>query len=351
MATFTQFAMCAAKQALDDARWPDRTNENYKFRTGVCIGSGIGALDEITDNHDKYVQKGHRRVSPMFVPKILNNMAGGNITIEYGFMGPNHAVSTACATGAHAIGDAMRFIQYGDADVMVAGASEAPLQPLSLAGFCRIKALATGYNDRPTEASRPFDRDRAGFVIAEGSAIVVLEELEHAKSRGAKIYAEIGGYGLSGDASHITAPAEDGMGAQLAMRRALEVARMDPHDIDYINAHATSTPLGDEIEAKAISKVFSSPQRQTKLAVSSTKGATGHLLGGAGALEAVFAIMSVHSDILPPTLNLHNPEACSDQFNYVPLVAQKDKTINAAISNSFGFGGTNTSLVFKKYIS
>ncbi|KAJ2477910.1 Mitochondrial beta-keto-acyl synthase [Coemansia sp. RSA 2131] len=328
MAPFTQFATCAAQQALDDAEWTN-VSDTQRERTGVCFGTGIGSLGDIEASHEQLRTGGARKVSPMFVPRILCNMAAGNISIRHGFCGPNHAVSTACTTGAHAIGDAMRFIQFGDADVMVAGAAEAPLLPLALAGFAKIKALALGFNDRPHAASRPFDRARAGFVIGEGAAALVLEELEHARSRGARIYAEICGYGLSGDAHHITAPPHDGAGAQRAMRRALQTANLRAADIDYVNAHATSTPLGDAIENRAIKAVFGSAA--SDLAVSSTKSATGHLLGAAGAIEAVFSVLAVAHDVAPPTLNLDD-----------------ERPVRAAMTNSFGFGGTNASLVFAK---
>ncbi|KAJ2059195.1 Mitochondrial beta-keto-acyl synthase [Coemansia sp. S146] len=347
MATFTQYAMCAARQALSDAEWAAPSDEQRE-RTGVCFGTGIGSLDDITANYAQFQAGGLRKVSPMFVPRILCNMAAGNISIRYGFYGPNHAVSTACTTGAHAIGDAMRFIRFGDADVMLAGAAEAPLQPLSLAGFSRIKALALGFNDRPEAASRPFDKDRAGFVIGEGAAALVLEELEHAKQRGAHIYAEVRGYGLSGDGFHITAPPADGAGAQRAMRRALQTAQISLADVAYVNAHATSTPLGDEVENCAIKSVFASNTRHDTLAVSSTKSATGHLLGAAGAVEAVFSILAVAHDVAPPTLNLDTIDTSAGfDLNYVPHTAQ-ERTINAALTNSFGFGGTNAALVFSK---
>ncbi|KAJ1933963.1 Mitochondrial beta-keto-acyl synthase, partial [Linderina macrospora] len=295
MADFSQYAMCAANQALADAEWTAPTDAQRE-RTGVCMGTGVGSMEDVINNHTLYETGGLRKISPMFVPKILCNMAAGNISIRYGFYGPNHAVSTACTTGAHAIGDAMRFIKFGDADVMIAGASEAPLQPLSLAGFSKIKALAQGFNDSPEKASRPFDKDRAGFVIGEGAGALVLEELEHAKRRGARIYAEVRGYGLSGDGFHITAPPNNGAGAQRAMRRALETAEIDLADIAYINAHATSTPLGDEIENRAVKSVFGSAQLQQGLMISSTKSATGHLLGAAGAVEAIFSILAVKNN-------------------------------------------------------
>ncbi|KAJ2141506.1 Mitochondrial beta-keto-acyl synthase [Coemansia sp. RSA 678] len=345
MAPFTQFATCAAQQALDDAEWTS-VSDAQRERTGVCFGTGIGSLGDIETSHEQLRTGGARKVSPMFVPRILCNMAAGNISIRHGFCGPNHAVSTACTTGAHAIGDAMRFIQFGDADVMVAGAAEAPLLPLALAGFSKIKALALGFNDRPHAASRPFDRARAGFVIGEGAAALVLEELEHARSRGARIYAEICGYGLSGDAHHITAPPQDGAGAQRAMRRALQTASLRAADIDYVNAHATSTPLGDAIENRAIKAVFGSDA--SNLAVSSTKSATGHLLGAAGAIEAVFSVLAVAHDVVPPTLNLDDVDADAGfDLNYVPHTPQ-ERPVRAAMTNSFGFGGTNASLVFAK---
>ncbi|KAJ2487978.1 Mitochondrial beta-keto-acyl synthase [Coemansia sp. RSA 2320] len=347
MAAFTQYAMCAARQALADAEWTAPSDEQRE-RTGVCFGTGIGSLDDITANHDLFRIGGLRKVSPMFVPKILCNMAAGSIGIRHGFYGPNHAASTACTTGAHAIGDAMRFIRFGDADVMLAGATEAPLQPLSLAGFAKIKALALGFNDRPEAASRPFDSARAGFVIGEGAGALVLEELEHAKQRGARIYAEIRGYGLSGDAFHITAPPPDGAGAQRAMRRALQTAQMDPACIAYINAHATSTPLGDQVENRAIKAVFCDHAHSSALAVSSTKSATGHLLGAAGAVEAVFSVLAVKHNVAPPTLNLDSANAAEGfDLNYVPHSAQ-ERPISAALTNSFGFGGTNAALVFSK---
>ncbi|KAJ2686049.1 Mitochondrial beta-keto-acyl synthase [Coemansia spiralis] len=345
MALFSQYAVCAAEQALADAEWTSPSDEERE-RTGVCFGTGIGSLEDIVTNSAQFEAGGVRRVSPMFVPRVLCNMAAGNISTRRGLYGPNHAVSTACTTGAHAVGDAMRFIQYGDADVMIAGAAEAPLHPLAIAGFARIKALALGYNDRPAAASRPFDRGRAGFVVGEGAAALVLEELEHARRRGARIYAELCGYGLSGDGHHITAPPPDGAGAQRAMRRAIQTARIDPARIAYVNAHATSTPMGDEIENRAIKAVFRDPAR---LAVSSTKGATGHLLGAAGAVEAVFTVLAVHHNVAPPTLNLDAADAAAGfDLNYVPHTAQ-ERVIDAALTNSFGFGGTNASLVFAKH--
>ncbi|KAK9766094.1 Mitochondrial beta-keto-acyl synthase [Basidiobolus ranarum] len=347
MADFTQYALCAAQQALEDAGWlPDK--EEDRIRTGVCVGSGIGSVEDIASTANTYYSQGYRRVSPMFIPRILINMAAGHLTLKYGFKGPNHAASTACTTGAHSIGDAMRFIQYGDADVMIAGGSEASINPLSIAGFARAKSLSTGFNDNPTAASRPFDQGRDGFVIGEGAGIVVLEELEHAKKRGAHIYAEIRGYGLSGDANHMTAPPEDGNGAARAMKRAMEIAGLAASQIDYINAHATSTPLGDAAENRAIQSIFKDEDAK-RIAVSSTKSAIGHLLGAAGAVEAIFSILAVNKNIVPPTLNFEQP-TCQKEFNlnYVPKFAQ-EKEVRAAITNSFGFGGTNASLCFSKY--
>ncbi|CAG8641698.1 3694_t:CDS:10, partial [Dentiscutata heterogama] len=348
MALFTQYAICAAKQALNDAEWVP-TSDFEKERTGVCIGSGIGSLEDVISNamiFENYVRTEEGK--PNVCAKNINKYGDRSLNDE----GPNHAVSTACTTGAHAIGDASRFIQFGDADVMIAGGSEASILPLTIAGFAnRAKSLATKYNDRPEEASRPFDRDRDGFVISEGAGVVVLEEYNHAKNRGARMYAEIRGYGLSGDAYHMTAPLENGVGAELAMRRALNNAKLSPKDIDYINAHATSTLLGDIAENRAIKSIFESSSTSHKLAISSSKGSIGHLLGAAGAVEAIFTILALYHNILPPTLNLYNPgDPASDflSFNYVPLDAQQHPGIRAALTNSFGFGGTNASLCFTK---
>ncbi|CAG8491132.1 5558_t:CDS:2 [Ambispora leptoticha] len=348
MALFTQFAIASAKQALADAEWSADTDYE-KERTGVCIGSGVGGFEDVVSSTLIYENQGYRKISPLFVPRMLINMAAGHLTMKYGFRGPNHAVATACTTGAHAIGDASRFIQFGDADVIIAGGSESCIHPLSLAG---AKSLMTKLNDRPRESSRPFDRERDGFVISEGAGVVVLEELEHAKKRGARIYAEICGYGLSGDAYRMTAPPEDGSGAVLAMKRALHHSRSG-NEIDYVNAHATSTILGDIAENRAIASVF--PNRvidkvnmSNVLAVSSNKGAIGHLLGAAGAVEAIFTILAVYENIIPPTLNLQNPDTEFRQFNYVPLAAQQ-KVVRAALTNSFGFGGVNASLCFRKF--
>ncbi|CAG8487612.1 10786_t:CDS:2 [Ambispora gerdemannii] len=351
MALFTQFAIASAKQALADAQWAADTDYG-KERTGVCIGSGVGSLEDVVSTTLIFERQGYRKISPFFVPRMLINMAAGHLTMKYGFRGPNHAVATACTTGAHAIGDASRFIQFGDADVMVAGGSESCIHPLSIAGFAKAKSLVTKMNDRPKESSRPFDREREGFVMGEGAGILVLEELEHAKKRGARIYAELCGYGLSGDAHHMTAPPEDGSGAALAMKRALHHAKSE-NEIDYINAHATSTILGDIAENRAIANVF--PNRvidkgnmSNVLAVSSTKGAIGHLLGAAGAVEAIFTVLAVYENIIPPTLNLQKPDTEFRQFNYVPLTAQQ-KVVRAALTNSFGFGGVNASLCFRKF--
>ncbi|KAI8097462.1 putative beta-ketoacyl synthase [Halteromyces radiatus] len=346
MATFTQYAIAAARQALQDANWaPSCVHE--KERTGVCIGSGMGSFEDIVSTSIAFTSGGPRKVSPMFVPKILINMAAGHLTMKYGFQGPNHAVSTACTTGAHSIGDAMRFIQYGDADVMVAGGTEACVHPLAIAGFARAKSLATGYETKPTEASRPFDQDRAGFVMGEGSGIMVLEEYEHAKKRGVPIYAELKGYGLSGDAHHMTAPPQSGLGAINSMKRALTASNLTPADIDYVNAHATSTSVGDAAENNAIKTVFDG--QWDRINVSSTKGATGHLLGAAGSVEAIFTVLAVKNNILPPTLNLYQLSNKEEfNLNYVPLKAQSDKIIRAALTNSFGFGGTNATLCFAK---
>ncbi|RIA96838.1 thiolase-like protein [Glomus cerebriforme] len=296
MALFSQYAICAAKQALNDAGWKP-TTDSEKDRTGVCIGSGIGSLEDVISSTITYNAHGPRKVSPLFIPKMLINMAAGHLTMKYGFRGPNHAVSTACTTGAHSIGDASRFIQFGDADVIVAGGSEACVLPLAIAGFAKAKCLATKFNDQPEKASRPFDKDRNGFVVGEGAGMVVLEEYNHAINRGAKIYAELIGYGLSGDAHHITAPPENGIGAELAMRRALSQAKLSPESIDYINAHATSTTQGDIAENRAIKSIFQQGivANKKKLAISSTKGSIGHLLGAAGAVEAIFTILAINN--------------------------------------------------------
>lgn len=341
--TFILYGMEAARQAIEDSGWKPETEEE-KYRTGVTIGSGIGGLPSIERDSILVHEEGPRKLSPFFIPGSLINLISGQVSIRYGFKGPNHAVVTACSTGAHAIGDASRFIQYGDADVMIAGGAECALCRIGIAGFASARALSTSYNDTPELASRPWDKGRDGFVMGEGAGVVVLEEYEHAKKRGAKIYAEIVGYGLSGDAHHITAPPEDGNGGYRAMKMALGHAKLNPEDVDYINAHGTSTPVGDLIELAAVKKLFAN--NLDKISMSSTKSSMGHLLGAAGGVEAVFAVLAVQDDILPPTLNLENPDEGCD-IDLVPLVAKKKK-VRAAISNSFGFGGTNASVVFKK---
>jgi len=349
MAPATAFALIAAKEALQDAQWMP-TSEEEKQKTGVAVGMGMIDLIDVCETAEAF-KKSYNKVSPFFVPRILPNMAAGQISIKYGFRGPNHAISTACATGAHSIGDAFRFIQHGDADVMVCGGAEACISPLAIAAFCRLRALSTSFNDNPSAASRPFDKDRDGFVMGEGSAILVLEELEHAQTRNATIHAEILGYGLSGDASHLTAPSEDGTGAVLAMTRAMNNANVQTDKVTYINAHATSTPVGDAIESKAIKTVFG--KNTAGLATSSTKGAHGHLLGSAGNLETVFTIMACKSGWLPPTINFRITDIPSN-INYVPNVKQEwilpdgvEKRI--ALKNAFGFGGTNASLCIADY--
>ncbi|WP_119302733.1 beta-ketoacyl-ACP synthase II [Dongia deserti] len=341
MDTFIVMAMAAAQQAVEDAGWMP-TDEESQNRTGVLIGSGIGGLQGIYEASITLKEKGPRRISPFFIPSCLINLASGHVSIKYGFRGPNHSVVTACATGSHALGDAGRLIALGDADVMIAGGAESTISRLGIAGFCASRALSTGFNDRPTEASRPWDKDRDGFVMGEGAGVVVVEELEHAKKRGAKIYAEVKGYGLSGDAYHITAPSENGDGGYRCMTAALKRAELNIDDIDYINAHGTSTPLGDEIELGAVKRLFG--DQAYKLTMSSTKSATGHLLGAAGAVEAIFSILAVRDQVAPPTLNLENPSEGCD----IDLASKqaKPRKIRAALSNSFGFGGTNASLIF-----
>mgnify|MGYP003135171419 FL=1 len=343
MDDFIVYGVAAADQALADSGWKPETDEDQE-NTGVLIGSGIGGLPKISEATELVNNGKTRRVSPFFIPSCLINLVSGQVSIKHGLKGPNHAVVTACSTGAHAIGDASRMIMLGDADVMVAGGAEAAVCRLGMAGFAAARALSTGYNDTPTEASRPWDQGRDGFVMGEGAGCVVLEEYEHAKARGARIYAEVAGYGMSGDAYHITAPAEDGNGGFRSMRNALRNAGVNPEDVDYVNAHGTSTPLGDEIELGAVKRLFG--DSVSKLSMSSTKSATGHLLGAAGAIEAVFSILAIHEGIVPPTLNLRNPSEACLGIDLVPLEAKKRK-VNVALSNSFGFGGTNASLVFK----
>ena len=341
MDEFIVFALAAAQQAVEDADWKP-TDPVERERTGVMIGSGIGGLPGITEGALVVHEKGPRRLSPFFIPANLINLASGHVSIRYGYSGPNHAVVTACSTGAHAIGDAARIIMWDDADIMVAGGTEAAVCRIGIAGFAAARALSTKFNDTPERASRPWDQGRDGFVMGEGAGIVVLEELEHAKKRGAKIYAEVIGYGMSGDAHHITAPAEDGSGAYRAMRNALNRAKLTPDQIDYVNAHGTSTPLGDEIELGAVKRLFG--DAAYKLSMSSTKSAIGHLLGAAGSVEAIFSILALRDGVVPPTLNLENPSPSCD-LDLVPLKA-KERPVRYALSNSFGFGGTNASLVF-----
>jgi 3-oxoacyl-[acyl-carrier-protein] synthase II len=343
MDTFIVYAMAAAAQAVQDADWQPQDDESRE-RTGVMIGSGIGGLPFISDTAVTLAERGPRRVSPFFIPASLINLASGNVSIRYGFKGPNHAVVTACSTGAHAIGDGTRLIQHGDADVMVAGGAEAAICEIGIAGFAACKALSTAFNDEPTRASRPYDRDRDGFVMGEGAGVVVLEELEHARARGAKIYAEVIGYGMSGDAYHITSPAPDGDGGFRAMQAALKSAGLTPADVDYVNAHGTSTPMGDEIELGAVTRLLG--DHAGKVTMSSTKSSTGHLLGAAGAVEAIFCVLALRDQIAPPTINLENPSVAS-AIDLAPLQAVKRK-IDVALSNSFGFGGTNASLVLRR---
>lgn len=340
---FIIYAMSAAEQAIRDSGYTAATKEQ-QVRTGVLIGSGIGGLSGIADTSILLKERGPRRVSPFFIPGRLINLASGYVSIRHQLKGPNHAVVTACSTGAHAIGDAARLIALDDADVMVAGGAESPICRIALAGFAACRALSTGFNDQPTKASRPYDKDRDGFVIGEGAGIVVLESLEHAKARGARIYAEIIGYGLSGDAYHITAPAEDGDGAFRCMQMALKRAGVGLSEIDYINAHGTSTPMGDEIELGAVERLFGNSAG--KLMMSSTKSAIGHLLGAAGAVEAIYSVLAIRDNIAPPTLNLDNPSVHTS-IDLVPHTA-REREINTVLSNSFGFGGTNASLVMRR---
>jgi 3-oxoacyl-[acyl-carrier-protein] synthase II len=342
MDRFIHLAMAAATEAVEDGGWLPG-NEEARCATGVMIGSGIGGLQTIFEASVQVHEGRARRLSPFFIPSALINLASGHVSIKYGFKGPNHSAVTACATGVHAIGDASRLIMWGDADVMVAGGAEAAVCELGIAGFCASRALSTGFNDRPAAASRPWDKDRDGFVMGEGAAVVVLEEYEHAKKRGAKIYGEVAGYGMSGDAYHITAPAEGHDGAVRSMRAALRNGQVRPDEIQYVNAHGTSTPLGDDLELAAVEQVFSDAAKG--LAMSSTKSATGHLLGAAGAVEAVFSILAVRDGVAPPTLNLDTPSQES-VIDRVANTAQRRK-IDMALSNSFGFGGTNASVIFR----
>ena len=336
---FIQYGLLAAKMAIEDAGLINLTEEE-KLKVGVSVGSGIGGLETIYNGSLTINSKDNKKLSPFFIPSSLVNLLSGQISIKYGFKGPNHSVVTACATGAHSIGDSGEFIKRGAADVMIAGGSEAAVCKLGIAGFCAARSLSTSYNDRPHEASRPWDKDRDGFVMGEGSGIIVLEEMEHAKKRGANIYAELVGYGMSGDAHHITSPSEDGDGGFRAMKEALIMAKIPSEKVNYINAHGTSTKVGDEIELNAIQRLF-----KHNIFVSSTKSSIGHLLGAAGSVESIFSIMSINKKILPATLNLHNPIETSN-VNLIPGIPM-EKEIKYALSNSFGFGGTNTALLFK----
>ncbi len=340
MDRFIQFALVAATEAVEDSGWMP-TGEEDRCATGVMIGSGIGGLETIYETALMIKEGKARRISPFFIPAALINLASGHLSIKYGFKGPNHSVVTACATGVHAIGDAARLIMFGDAEVMVAGGTESAVNQIGIAGFCAARALSTGFNDNPTQGSRPWDKDRDGFVMGEGAGIVVLEEFEHAKARGAKIYGEILGYGMSGDAYHITAPAEGHDGAYRAMKAAFRNGKLVPEQIQYVNAHGTSTPMGDDLELEAVERFFGDHAKS--IAMSSTKSATGHLLGAAGAIEAIFSILAVRDQVAPPTLNLENPSRES-VIDRVAKVAQPRK-IDMALSNSFGFGGTNASIV------
>jgi len=344
MDRFIQLALVAATEAVEDSGWmPPEDDEDGRCATGVMIGSGIGGLESIYEAAQVVASGRARRLSPFFIPSALINLASGHVSIKYGFKGPNHAVVTACATGVHALGDAARLIALGDADVMVAGGAEGAVNDIGLAGFCAARALSTGYNDTPALASRPWDEDRDGFVMGEGAGVLVLEEYEHAKKRGAKIYAEVIGYGMSGDAHHITAPSDTGDGAFRSMRAALRSARVEPEGVQYVNAHGTSTPLGDDLELGAVERLWG--DAGAKLAMSSTKSAIGHLLGAAGAVEGIFSILAIRDKVAPPTLNLHKPSRASI-IDRVPREAQQ-RPIEVALSNSFGFGGTNASIVFR----
>jgi 3-oxoacyl-[acyl-carrier-protein] synthase II len=341
---FIVYAVAAAKQAMTDSGIELQT-EDQKYRAGVLIGSGIGGLSNIADTTMLMHEKGPRRISPFFIPGSLINLASGLVSIEHGLKGPNHAVVTACSTGSHAIGDAARLIAMDDADIMVAGGAESSICRIGIAGFIACKALATKFNDTPGKASRPYDKDRDGFVMGEGAGIMVLEEYEHARARGARIYAEVVGYGMSGDAYHVTAPSSDGDGAFRCMTAALKRAGLQAHEIDYVNAHGTSTPLGDEIELRAVERLMGN--RTADLTMSSTKSSIGHLLGAAGAVEAVFSVLAIRDNVAPPTINLDNPSV-ETAVDLVPHVAKR-KEINTVLSNSFGFGGTNASLIMRRY--
>jgi len=342
---FIVYGIDAAGQALEDAGLTEMSEEE-RFRAGCSIGAGIGGLPGIESESLVLAEKGPGRVSPHFVHGRLINLISGQVSIKYGLMGPNHAVVTACSTGAHSIGDAARMIKDGDADVMLAGGAESTICPIGIAGFAQARALSTSFNDQPEKASRPYDKDRDGFVMGEGAGVVVLEELEHAKARGAKIYAEVIGYGLSGDAYHVTAPHPEGSGAFRSMEMALKKAGLSPSDIDYINAHGTSTPLGDELELGAVRRLFGNSIGNVSM--SSTKSAIGHLLGGAGAVESIFCILAIRDQTVPPTLNLDNPSESCEGVDLVPHTA-KQRTVRAVLNNSFGFGGTNASLVIRQF--
>lgn len=345
MDDFIIFGMSAAIQAVEDSGWKPEDEQSLK-RTGVMIGSGIGGLPEIERGAHVVKEGGWKKLSPFFIPSTLINLTSGHVSMKYGFRGPNHAVVTACSTGGHAIGDAARLIMFGDADVMIAGSSEATICPLGVGGFAAARALSTSYNETPEKSSRPWDKGRDGFVMGEGAGIVVLEELEHAKKRGAKIYAEVIGYGMSGDAYHITSPHPEGRGAYDAMDNAVRNAKINVNEIDYINAHGTSTPMGDLLEFGGVKRLLG--EHATKISMSSTKSAIGHLLGGAGSVEAIFSILAIRDQICPPTLNLDDPEEATIGVDLIPHKARERK-VNVALSNSFGFGGTNVSLVLKKF--
>ena len=343
---FIVFAMAAARQALDDANWHP-SSEHDRCATGTMIGSGIGGLNGIAETAVLLKERGPRRVSPFFIPGRLINLASGYVSIEHGLKGPNHAVVTACSTGAHAIGDASRLIALGDADVMVAGGTESPIGRIGMAGFCAARALSTGFNETPEKASRPYDKDRDGFVMGEGAGVLILEEYEHARARGAKVYAEVTGYGLSGDAYHITSPPPDGDGGFRSMSAAMKRAGITAADIDYINAHGTSTQVGDEIELGAVERLLGNAA--SRVSMSSTKSSTGHLLGAAGAIEAIFSILAIRDNIAPPTINLEHPSV-ETAIDLVPLTPRK-REINIALSNSFGFGGTNASVIVQRVVN